>query len=326
MIKQHKKNSGKGGLFGKKGQPSNRKKTKTTYSLELLESRVLLSADLAGAVQTSPVNPEVPQQAVVLNVEAAPSVGQQTFSVSEMLAKQASSFSPSSNAASDATMQTTGQIKTVSEILAQSAEIHAQMSNQQSYAESQSQQTPLIAAPVMNTLQNEVAVPPAVEQGQQTLTVTEILALQTQQPIAQFSTQQSVVSPEVALPSGSIEETLASSTVETPVVAETLPQLASATNQYSQDQTQSASQSPIEVPLNSTTPTSTATNGTSTTSTAVNPELPRAYVDTSMPSTSVTVRVGPYGDYTDLQTALNNVSLGTTILLEPGAVNGACWD
>ena len=80
MIK-HKKNSGKGGLFGKKGQTSNRQQTATTYTLELLESRVLLSADLAGAVQAVPVNQAVPQQAVVLNVEAAASVGQQTFCV-----------------------------------------------------------------------------------------------------------------------------------------------------------------------------------------------------------------------------------------------------
>ena len=37
-----------------------------------------------------------------------------------------------------------------------------------------------------------------------------------------------------------------------------------------------------------------------------------------MPSTTVTVRVGPHGDFTNLQDALNNVSLGTTILLQPG--------
>ena len=58
---------------------SRRKKTPTTCTIELLESRFLLSADLAGAVQAAPVSPLVPQQAVVLNVEAVPSVGQQTL-------------------------------------------------------------------------------------------------------------------------------------------------------------------------------------------------------------------------------------------------------
>lgn len=302
MIKNKKRN-GKGGFFAKRGQTSSGNKTATTYTLELLESRVLLSGDLGGAVQAIPVNSmAIPQQAVVLNVQAVPPGGQQTLSVSEMLAKQASSFSLSSNAASEATTQSTEQIKTVSEILAQSAEIHTQMSNQQSDAGSQSQQTPLIAAPVMNALQNEVALPPAVQQ----------------QPINQFSIQQSVVSPEVALPSGSIEETLTSSSIQTPVVAETLAQLASATNQFSQDQTQSVSQILVQAPLTQTTPTSTTTNSIATTNGASNPELPQLSVDTSMPSTAVTVRVGPHGDYTDLQTALNNVSLGTTILLDPG--------
>ena len=79
------------------------------------------------------------------------------------------------------------------------------------------------------------------------------------------------------------------------------------------------SQPIVAIPTTTTTdPITTLINSGTVTSTAINPQLPQATVDTSMPTTSVTVRVGPHGDYTDLQTALNNVSLGTTILLEPG--------
>lgn len=63
------------------------------------------------------------------------------------------------------------------------------------------------------------------------------------------------------------------------------------------------------------------TSGVSATtgSSAINPTLPQASVDTSMPVTTRTVTVGPSGsDYTDLQQALNDVPLGTTILLKPG--------
>ena len=80
MVKR-KKNSGKKG-FSKKGQTSGRKKTESTYNLELLESRVLLSADLAGAVQVMPIKPtQAPAQAMVLNVPSGHAATQQTFSV-----------------------------------------------------------------------------------------------------------------------------------------------------------------------------------------------------------------------------------------------------
>ena len=72
---------------------STRKRTTTTYTLELLESRVLLSADLAGVVQAVPIQPaQAPSQAVTLNAPAGTNAAQQTFSVSEMLATPASSF------------------------------------------------------------------------------------------------------------------------------------------------------------------------------------------------------------------------------------------
>lgn len=82
-------------LFSKNSQASGTIKTATEYTLELLEPRVLLSADLAGAVQVIPVNSvNGPQQAVVVNVPSGPIAAavQQGISVSEMLAKPASFF------------------------------------------------------------------------------------------------------------------------------------------------------------------------------------------------------------------------------------------
>lgn len=55
---------------------------------------------------------------------------------------------------------------------------------------------------------------------------------------------------------------------------------------------------------------------------ATAPELPRVYVDTTMPTTSITKRVCASGcDYTNdqLQQAIDDAQLGTTILLEAGA-------
>ena len=93
---QHKKNLAQMRRWFADGRQASMKKKKTTYTLELLESRVLLSGDLAGAVQAVPVKPEVPQQAVVLTVPSSSGNGnnapQQTMSVSQMLAKPPSSF------------------------------------------------------------------------------------------------------------------------------------------------------------------------------------------------------------------------------------------
>src|SRR5688500_6209036 len=75
-------------------QTSMRKKTRPPYTLELLESRVLLSSDLAGVAQVAPIQPlEAPEQAVVLSVPRADGADQQIWSVPEMLAEIPSSFS-----------------------------------------------------------------------------------------------------------------------------------------------------------------------------------------------------------------------------------------
>ena len=55
---------------------------------------------------------------------------------------------------------------------------------------------------------------------------------------------------------------------------------------------------------------------------ATPPELPRVYVDTSMPTTSITKTVCSSGcNYTNdqLQQAIDDAQLGTTILLQAGA-------
>lgn len=62
---------------------------------------------------------------------------------------------------------------------------------------------------------------------------------------------------------------------------------------------------------------------------ATAPELPRLYVDTSMPTTSITKSVCSSGcNYTNdqLQQAIDEAQLGTTILLQPGAIYPALDD
>jgi len=68
-------------------------KEETAYTLEPLESRVLLSADLSGAVQALSATPvETPPPAVILNVTPASTAGQQALSVAELLAIPVSAF------------------------------------------------------------------------------------------------------------------------------------------------------------------------------------------------------------------------------------------
>ena len=74
-------------------EPSSQHKKETAYTLEPLESRVLLSADLSGVVQALPSKAiETPLPAVVLNVPPSPTTGQQTLSVAQLLALPISSF------------------------------------------------------------------------------------------------------------------------------------------------------------------------------------------------------------------------------------------
>ena len=74
-------------------KPARQHNQGTTYIIEPLESRVLLSADLSAAVQALPTNAvETPQPAAVLNVTSAPATGQQTLSVAQMLAQPISFF------------------------------------------------------------------------------------------------------------------------------------------------------------------------------------------------------------------------------------------
>jgi hypothetical protein len=92
-------------------EPSRQHTRETAYTLEPLESRVLLSADLSGVVQALPPKPiEAPPQAVVLNVPAAPTTGQHTLSVAQMLALPISFF-PST--ATKSVSETPGQNQSV---------------------------------------------------------------------------------------------------------------------------------------------------------------------------------------------------------------------
>jgi hypothetical protein len=271
--------------FKKARQAAARKKTGTAYALELLESRVLLSAEFAGALQAMPVKPaEVPQQAVILNVPAAPAAAQQAFSVSEMLAKSASFFPQRSNELSEDTSHTnvvppapvgvspsaaSETAQPVSEILASSTQDpsnSASLTQPTALTSSLSQiQAPSVSKPIMTSVQNDVS---SLAPGGQTLT---------------GSMQTVSTSPD--------QQTQSSQLVS---------------------QTSVTSSSTPSVPI------SGSTNSLLTTSDAINPQLPQLSVDTSMPSTSLTVRVGPHGDYTNLQDALDSVPLGTTILLQPG--------
>src|SRR6476661_2470371 len=73
-------------------EPSSQHKRETAYTLEPLESRVLLSAVLSGVVQAMPPKPITSPPAVVLNVPVAPTTGQQTLSVAQLLALPISFF------------------------------------------------------------------------------------------------------------------------------------------------------------------------------------------------------------------------------------------
>jgi hypothetical protein len=242
-LSQHKKNFAKmRRWFGDSHQTSMRKRTKTTYTLELLESRVLLSGDLAGAVQVVPVEPlEVPQQAVVLDVPGSATAVQQNSPLSQVLSQVPSSLS--SWFQQKLSQVPDGQTLTVFQMLSQPLP-SSQFPNQQ----------PVVMQPSIPT------VP---------------IGLPGSQPLPPTSQDKPGQSPVVSQP------------------VQTVPSIPAV---------------PITEPVN-----------TGTTASVINPELPRAYVDTSMPTTSRTVTVGPSGaDYTDLQQALNEVSLGTTILLQPG--------
>jgi hypothetical protein len=274
---QHKKNIAKTRKwFGDGRQTSRRKKTTTTYTLELLESRVLLSGDLAGAVQATPVKPEVPQQAVVLNVPAPNTGTLDTMSVSQMLAKSASSF-PQGQTSS-----------TVSQVLSEPIP-GSQVANHpaSSNVVSSPSVTPVQSDPTSSTSNGETIVSSATITG--TSPSTE----------EQTST---VAQPILTAPS---DPTVSTTTPSDPILQST-----------NQDLT-------VTQPVASTTSdpavSTTATSTTGTTGSTINPELPRLHVDTAMPTTTRTVTVGPSGaDYTNLQQALNEVSLGTTILLQPG--------
>jgi hypothetical protein len=489
LIKR-KKNSGKtGGLFSKKGQTSGQKKTRSTYNLELLESRVLLSADLAGAVQIMPIKPtQAPQQAMILNVPAGQAATQQTFSVSELLAKPVSSFLQQAGQLSRATSNAAGhasdpalsevsktQTHTISEILSELWQARHQFSTKQNGIASQpvtpvaqpqpsipqgsetvsadvktsslqpaavpaqNQPTPIAAAsatvtpsgmatmppimpsqspliesqtlvqptpsvtqsPIQQIVAPQVVSVPASSDGASLGSTVQIPSVQqmspnlvpTANPVSQEPTPlvgktvllssvinsngtDALLSPPapdspiqeqpipqliVTIPSGLVAAPIAE--VPTLPVWQTIGQLASSTPQIGADglplpaqvsqvqdqptpqpivttpsdivgapvpeapspipqgsvETIPAVLQPIVVaPPSPSVPISTPSNSNLATSTAIDSQLPQATVDTSMPTTSVTVRVGPHGDYADLQVALNNVSLGTTILLEPG--------
>lgn len=304
-LSQHKKDIVKMRKWFRDGrQTTMRTKTKTTYTLELLESRVLLSGDLAGAVQAAPVQQlEVPEQAVVLTVPGSDSVAQQTWSVSEMLAQPPSSFSAEGwdsqgdPAIASPALPDPNTNLSVAEIIGQSTSANS------SSLQEQNQLHALI------TVQNQM---PQAAEGQ-TLTVAQILAqpmlFTTLPSTSQSQPEQNPVVTQlvVATPSNPA----------VPVDSANNPALPS----ISQDPT---GQDPVvtqPVPATPSIPTVpiTAPSNSGSTASTINPELPRTYVDTSIPTTSKTVTVGPSGaDYTNLQQALDEVSLGTTILLQPG--------
>ena len=356
------------------------KRAVTTYILEPLEARVLLSADLANAVM--PVKPvdAVPQQAVVLTLPAQ-QLGEQYNQPSSTNTAAAPTPPIASTAGfTDAAQYDTSHgdgsepMRTVAEILGLSAYSSQQLSS------------PLTSAPVFVQPTSQDVLPAQDPSQIKTLPDLAPISQASAQPIsnAQASTEQDTAhasSPSMAVASPaqnnsttnfssqliSVADLLTSgpnalqSTAEqvpsapaTPVstsiegstpigngttVAETSSQI---TAQVPTQQVQSSSTNQIQVPQslvsNAVQPTQQAsqTNVTVTSSVsptnsqaaslvstvatngAIDPTLPQSTVDTTMPSTTVTVRVGPHGDYTNLQDALNNVSLGTTILLQPG--------
>ena len=285
---QHKKNIAKMRRWFGDGRQTSMRKKKTTYTLELLESRVLLSGDLAGAVQAVPVKPQVPQQAVVLNVPGQNTAPQQTMSVSQMLAKPASSF---------ATLANEPQISQVIP------------------------QPPVTSGQPMSTPGSTNQAPPLSTKNQQgqNVFVSEPIAPTTSNPTVpltgQLNNSQVVAQPSIT----PVQPAPASLPLQPQITTNSaLP----STIQYQQSQDLLVSQPAATTTSISTVPQSglpVSSTTSSTTSNVTNPQLPRLFVDTSMPTTTRTVTVGPSGaNYTNLQQALNEVSLGTTILLQPG--------
>jgi hypothetical protein len=154
-------------------ETSGQKKRQTAYALELLESRVLLSADLAGVAQALPATPLEMPPAVVLNVSPASTTVQQTLSVAQMLAQPISIFPTTSIS------ETPGQSQSVSQTVVPS------LQNQAPTPISDSSILPQIAQSEQSLVQpptNEQTTPTSTGEtsGPQTLSVAESLA----QPIS----------------------------------------------------------------------------------------------------------------------------------------------
>ena len=277
--------------FGNGRQTSVKKKT-TTYALELLESRVLLSGDLAGAVQAAPVaKPEVPQQAVVLNVPNSNTAAQQTMSVSQMLAEPSSSFASSDQGAPPTMPSVASPAGPVPSVLGPSNPATSMVQNQ--IPQGFSGQQAAVSAPgsVPQPITEDLSVPQPITQDlSASQPITQDVSVS--QPITQDLSASQLVTQDVSVSQPITQDLLASQPITQDVsVSQPITQDLS-TSQY-------------------------VTQNTSVS--VINPQLPRLYVDTSMPTTTRTVTVGPTGaNYTNLQQALNEVSLGTTILLQPG--------
>lgn len=154
----------------------------TGYALEPLEERVLLSADLSGAVQALPSNStQTPQVAVTLTITPASAGGQQALSVAELLAQPASAFP---KAIATSAPETPTQNQSVSQTVAPPLE------NQTSMPTSDSSILPQAAVAEQSVSQVSISQPPANESttptnttstiGQQSFSVAQLLA----EPIA----------------------------------------------------------------------------------------------------------------------------------------------
>lgn len=318
------------------------KKFSTTFMLEPLEARVLLSADLAGAV--TPIKPAeaVPPQAVVLNLPAPGSAVSST--VAEILARPTSASSqigqqpqniPTATPALIIPPSTQNVANQINDSVFQSAIQPLSSTVSQDVmsplVSSQNEDRPLTVAEIMG----QPSFPAA--QSKQSNGQSESGPVTASHSLGPLSVVQEVTSapstadqvPSKATTSTAVQTNLLQSSQNGSSSAVTSSLSSVDTVQQSAGTATSASQSssattelqvqpaqPVANP--STTSVAPITSPILSSNGAVNPTLPLASVDTSMPSTSVTVRVGPHGEYTNLQDALNNVSLGTTILLEPG--------
>src|SRR5579884_1215065 len=324
-------------ILARGGSDQVERKLHSLFTLEALESRVLLSADLAAAVQVQAPQPTTPHDhpAAIVEVVNRGSDATQGPVIATVMAT--SHQAPGNMPVRLGTAQTNGPLAagghenlaiglSIPDTLAPGPySLFAVLHSGNAQAATAGPQLN-VASPDVRLAASAASQGPVVSQigspslvDAQTVSLTSQLSTQASQ-----TTSPTVVSQnQLALQSPSQATQSNSNSMSPPVPGTSVNPLnaSSTTLGAAQPVTQSVNQGSSVVSQLSPAQTAGRQSALSVVSASIasNPSLPQAFVDTTMPATTKTVTVGPSGsDYTDLQQALNEVSLGTTILLKPG--------